>query len=502
MRVQLYVVSVACLVLAGCAKVVVVPIKAKVPTPAEGVIYALPKTVVRIQMKLDKTKLTSAPYIEFAAVFAPDGKPVCKDACTAQELKPKYSIQDGATFSTYGEPDPENVYLVKFVGRGAIDQTLSMTWNETGLLSAASASVTNRTTDVALAGLKLAAGLGTKAAFGATKAVMTNNLCGGASEPADSADKIVIPLLQKVAQPYANDVIDNYCSLTAAERSKIATSPAKLADAVDAYQNQIVPSLKQRDDVLSGVRDTSEPTTLVGLQEARIAQRLAKLYLGSKQTKTWEGMLDVRAVVAPPATPAVVLRLDPEKGLCLGAGEIPPTAKPLPDDFLLLNGDDCKNAAAVSLPLDYYPKEQLYSRIEDDTKGERSFRYRVPAQVKADLLGNPTHSYGTGVFSVAQLGRVISLPANRNSKTLSYDLAFVESTGALKTFKLGTTGALDAATLDALNGVGGTILDAVNKDKQKQEDVTTLTREDTLLKLKDDICTIQKKYGLPCSVQP
>jgi hypothetical protein len=118
------------------------------------------------------------------------------------------------------------------------------------------------------------------------------------------------------------------------------------------------------------------------------------------------------------------------------------------------------------------------------------------------VVGANNHSYGNGVFSVAQLGKVISLPANRNSKTLSYDLAFIENTGALKTFKLGTTGALDAATVDALSGVGGTILDARNKEKQKEDEVTVLTREDTILKLKDDICNIQKKYGLPCTVQP
>jgi hypothetical protein len=106
------------------------------------------------------------------------------------------------------------------------------------------------------------------------------------------------------------------------------------------------------------------------------------------------------------------------------------------------------------------------------------------------------------VFSVAQLGTIVSLPAKRSSKTLSYDLAFVEATGALKTFKLGTAGGLDSATIDALSGVGGTLLDARNKAQQNEADSAVLTREDQLLKLKDDICTIQKKYGIPCTVQP
>ena len=85
---------------------------------------------------------------------------------------------------------------------------------------------------------------------------------------------------------------------------------------------------------------------------------------------------------------------------------------------------------------------------------------------------------------------------------LSYDLGFIEATGGLKTFKLGTTGALDTATIDALNGVGGTLIDARNTARKNADELTTLTKEDQLLKLRDDICTIQKKYGLPCTVAP
>lgn len=501
MRARLLALTFALVIQAGCAKIVVVHVVP--PSSAEGVIYALPKTVARLQIKIDKTKVINAPYVEFAAVFAPDGKPACKGQCTAQELVPAYSIQEGTTFATYGEPDPAHVYLVKFVGRGAIDQSLSMTWNETGLLSAASASVTNRTADVVLSGLKLAAGLGTKAAFGATEALKKNNVCGNTSEPADAADQIVIPILNIVAAPYQNELIDNYCSLPTADRTQISSNAAKLHSASNAFQDRIVPLLKERDNVLSGVRDTSEPATLVGLQETRISLQLTKLYLGSKQTKTWDGTLDVRELTLA-ATGTVVLHLDPVKGVCLGKSEIPPTGKPFPEEFVVLSSTPCENAPPVSLVLACYPGAQLYSEVteDSDSKGDRSFRYRVPAQVKASLVGANKHSYGDGVFSVAQLGKVLSLPANRNSKNLSYDLAFVESTGALKTFKLGTIGGLDAATVDALSGVGGTILDATNKQKQNEDEVTVLTREDAILKLKDDICNIQKKYGLPCTVQP
>ncbi len=90
----------------------------------------------------------------------------------------------------------------------------------------------------------------------------------------------------------------------------------------------------------------------------------------------------------------------------------------------------------------------------------------------------------------------MKMPASRNSKTITYDLTFIESTGALKTFKLDRVGSLDAATVDALAGVGGTLLDARTSESER------LTLQLQLLKLKDEICTIQQKYNLPCTVQP
>ena len=50
--------------------------------------------------------------------------------------------------------------------------------------------------------------------------------------------------------------------------------------------------------------------------------------------------------------------------------------------------------------------------------------------------------------------------------------------------------------------VGGTIVDARNTAQKNADELSTLTKEDQLLKLRDDICTIQKKYGLPCTVAP
>jgi hypothetical protein len=480
----------------GCAKIVVTKIPKDQTAAADGVIYALPNTVVRAQLKVDRSKIAIVPkYSEFVKIFVPGGKSVCKATCTdAEKNSSEYSVQQGATFSTYGEPDPDNVYIAKFTGGGAIDQTLSMTWTETGLLSAASASVTNRSIDIVTSGLKAAAGIGLKSAgLGAATALAAPNDCDGKTQ---DADKLVIPILTGAGAP-AQALITNYCALDPAERKQIATDSTLLKAAVIDFA-PLARLDATRDNVLNGAQ-IIDPSAAVTLLDTEISKLQTQFFLGSKATTTWDGALDVRSVVAGTVS---ILSLNPSKGICITGASIPPDGKQLPDGFLA-SGADCMSATPVNLQINYYParSNQLFSKITDVDKGDRSFRYRIPAQVNAQLLDDKK-TYGSGVFSVAQLGTVVSLPATRKSKTLSYDLAFVESTGALKTFKLGTTGGLDASTIDALTGVGTSLLDAKNKAAQNSSQAAVLTQQDQLLKLQDDICTIQKKYGLACTVQP
>jgi hypothetical protein len=185
----------------------------------------------------------------------------------------------------------------------------------------------------------------------------------------------------------------------------------------------------------------------------------------------------------------------------------------LPADFLL---KDCGMGSPINLLTALFPATQLFQSVSSHTThltGEQSFRYRIPAQVRADIVDADGASYGASVFSMAQFGALASLPASRHSKSLTYNLSMVEATGGLKNFTLGTTGSVDAGTVDALSSVAGTLLDARNASntadktaaaaaKTAKDDLTVLTRQDQLLKLKDDICTLQKKYGIDCTVQP
>jgi hypothetical protein len=518
--------------LAGCAKIVVVHVpNAKGIAPGAknagddmnpgaankpelgGLFYALPKTVVRVGVKVNHSVSTPAPYMKFAAIFAPEGQPVCEASTCEKEGGEKgiYELQQGVSFATFGEPDPDHVYMVKFMEprASAFDQTISMTWNEAGLISTASASVTNRTVDVALAAIKMAASLGTKATFGAptvTPAAKKEEVCLNPSEN----DSWIIQLLEKYS---FGGLVGNYCAMKKVDRDKFIKGDAPMLEqGVKAYEDVNKLAIA-RINLLTGSSQSMAPAEMLNRLDALIGQRLATLYLGSKKTDTWEGSLNIRKFDSREAVgkQIPILYIDPMDGVCIIEAEVAPDSKPIPEKFNILGADRCQRASAVYMIISYYPEidTQLFQRVEQSTTKpsakELSFRYRIPAQVKAELKDN-NKSYGTGTFNVAQLGTVVSLPSNHFSKTLSYDLSFIEATGGLKSFKLGTTGALDSASMDTLSTAGGTVLDARNAarkaDETSKDEVTTLTRQNTILKLKSDNCEILQKNGYTCTIQP
>lgn len=543
------------LVGSGCAKIVVEDVRPNMG--GAGMFYALPKTIVHVSLKADMKTLTAAPYQDYAPIFAPGGSVAC-DAiakCGAPEetdpeamrTKTSYSIQPGATFATSGIPDPDNVYLVKFTRSAAVDQALSMTWTETGVLSAASATVTNRATDIAMSGLKLAAGIVTKTAYAGPSAKSLTDRCAQQRvdrakldsiakskhqlNPPTSADtSACVPRCPIEYGPRPNDtwvlpilgevnssLVANYCAAPQKYRDTLSRNEPALARATAAYYNKVVPLLAARQGAYND-RMGFDPIALITKLEGMLQDQLNALYLGTTTTKTWEGLLDLEPDASTQTTFMHVLRVNVDKGFCIDDKLISPDAKPFPKGFKNHVQAVCEDTTTksnhVGVRMALYPANgQLFTKARDaalDRSGDRGFRYRIPAQVRGDLVrevaSKPEDTFGSAVFSVAQKGYVAWLPARHNAKMMSYDLAMVEATGALKTFKLGTTGSLDAATVDALSTSAGSILDARNaaakQAKTDADELTTLTRQDSLLKLKDEICTLQKKYGVDCTVQP
>jgi hypothetical protein len=510
---------------AGCAKISVTHITDAKDARfrEEGVFYALPKTVVKTQLKVDKATKTPAKYSRFAGIFSPSIPAVCggvKD-CKTGTPKISFSVQQGATFSTFGEPDPAHLYMVRFSGGGAVDQTISMAWTESGLVSSASATVTNRTTDIVMSGLKLATSLGTKAFLGASAVGAVGPAATSCPTDPKGFDSSALTVLRTAADPNVRqNLIDNYCDLEGEQREayQAPADATLLANALLAYETRVVPLVKARVDTLQGVGNVFDRAPLLGKLDEAIEAEIKQLFSGTSEKATWEATFEVRNVAEN--APQRLLTIDGAAGVCpekLLAFD----SKPVPSGFNEKTLE-CENATTVvSATFALWPAADLQvfgavkARVTEPANGERSFRYRLPAQVKARVVAVTDKNeveHGSGVFNVAQLGHVVSLPARRASKQMSYDLAFIEATGGLKSFKLGTTGGLDAATIDALSAAGGTVLDAgsaaAKASKAERaaaetaaDELTILTREAALLKLKHEICEIQKKYGLACTIE-
>jgi hypothetical protein len=502
----------------GCAKITVTHVAAPTNTSAEGVFYALPKTVVKPLVKIDKTTKTPARFSRFAEIFAPAVPAVCGSVgdCRTATTTTTYSVQQGATFSTFGEPDPAHVYMVKIDGWWTSDQTLAMAWTESGVATSAAATVTNRTLDVGLAGLKMAASLGTKLVFGA--AGVEGAPPATCAQPSNS-DPWMLAVLQGAADAGIRQrLMANYCDIEKDQRDRYqqGTDENLLKEALAAYQARVTPLLTARINTLTGAGAANilDRAALIGKQTEFIDAELKELFAGTSEKATWEATFDVRDVSL--STPQPLLTLN-AAAICPGS-LLAFDSKPVPSAFTV----DCTKPALtrVTASFSLFPNadQQLYGTVQARVTtpgGDRAFRYRLPAQVRARIVGQTgatSTEYGNGLFAVAQHGIVVSLPARRNSKQLSYDLAFIEATGGLKSFKLGQTGVLDAAALDALSSAGGTVLDAGNaaakhgrEDRAKAaaaaDELAILTREAALLKLRKEICDIQKEFGIACSIQ-
>ncbi len=535
----------AVVALGGCAKIKVVKLTPGLPKPpsANGLFYALPKTIMRVALTVEQTKRTGAPFIDFAPIFVPGADVACETPNCASEKMKIFALKKGVTLTTFGTPDPEQVYMVNFVGGGVQDQSLSLAWTDTGILSSVSTSVTNRTTDIAVSLAKLSAGVASRAAFGAAKAVAipgTATACGESS----SRDPVYLPILyvpsmlSKPDQPPAPNAVPelaaSYCAIPKDDREKLPNTEDdlnRLRGAVREYLQQVKDLVDARNNILSGTRQVFEPVELVGKLDAMILTRLKGLFLGSEKTTPWNITIDVE----PPAgAPGMVelLKIDPEKGVCVDNTSLAPMSDTAPEKFPTLTNAQCVNGKPVTLKLAYYPAaaQQLFNVMKTRTTvptDERSFYYRIPAQVTGEVFymqalekkgatenALPVEvSYGKAVLTVAQYGEIASLPAKRNSKTLSYDLGMVEATGALKSFKLGVTGGIDSATIDAFAGASNDLLDARNKaekaskeqrqkDEEAQSELNQLKKQADILDQQDKICTLQTKYGLPCTTKP
>ena len=93
----------------------------------QGVFYALPRTMIRVDVSVEKTEYYAGPYSEYA------GKYLDLDDVITNDFN-EYSITD-VKLSSIVEPDPENFYFVEFDEKATKDEkAVIISLSESGLI--------------------------------------------------------------------------------------------------------------------------------------------------------------------------------------------------------------------------------------------------------------------------------------------------------------------------------------------------------------------------------
>jgi len=106
----------------------VVPFKSGNPSPeADGIIYSLPRNLVRIELLVTKTESFKGPYAEFAKKYLGINT-VINDNATV------YTVED-AFISVLAETDPDQYYFVEIGEKSKKSQSMFIGLNEQGYIS-------------------------------------------------------------------------------------------------------------------------------------------------------------------------------------------------------------------------------------------------------------------------------------------------------------------------------------------------------------------------------
>jgi len=96
------------------------------PPTNDGVFYSLPRTVVRIDVSIDRVEHYKGPYAEFALKFLG-----LKNVIQSNSIE--YRISD-IVITTYPEPDPDQYYFVEFGEKGNKAESGLLALSDAGLI--------------------------------------------------------------------------------------------------------------------------------------------------------------------------------------------------------------------------------------------------------------------------------------------------------------------------------------------------------------------------------
>lgn len=512
----LYVFAVPIL-MTSCAATIKVTHLPKVPPASakvsNGMYYALPLTVVKAEVPIERAWKEPAPFKDYALIFFPElakrefkaGGSYSWKTDVVEKAEMTYSVKD-PVLSTFGEPDPDHIYFVEIQDNKRLDQAITLTWTDRGALTGAKVSVDNTTGDMIMSGLSLAAGLASRATFGSFTAVPGKKPACGVSPQAGDDD--VIGALRDTGGTPDAALTGNYCGLAVELRKLIIPKVQQdkgegLKLALAVYDAQLRKLVASRVDVITGTNSVADLSGSLRELGALITALRDKYFRGIEEKSSWTGVFEVRANLDAKGSLSVangsLFRIHKNNGVHV-IGVLVAGNKSMPTEWKLADGGNATSGDEIAVDLSQFATDragQLAGIVDlypGNNSGERSFFYRIPATSVARLKQG-TKTLLESQQTIGQLGVIRSLPASTSSRGLAYDLALIETTGALRSLGLTTKALMQKGYIDAASTSANALLDARQK---ANDDVTKLEREFKLLDFQAKICALRAATADPC----
>ena len=489
--------------------------------PQQGIVYALPRTVVDLDLAVQRSSKKPGRYWELADLFFPDRNPVDgknKDKPEDGRVEEVSFKAKGATIDTFGEPDADHVYYLKIQGAGALKHTGEFQFTESGVMTGLKASVENQTSDVILGSLSAVSGLLTRAAPGFYRALrdkLSDQLDGCRTNSHWDSSKSIECYLGDPGYPEIGGNFEQLdpscdedhtktCREDLKQWFKDSQRKKRMLNAKIIYQ-EIVKKIGRRNYPQIGSR---EPTDVL----------ISEWFAGTRKSESWSGNFHLQPTQTPllengpDPEPLTVLQLSKEDGICNRDELTDYTGVPPPAKFGKKEGEPCESSEDVKIvfkrpsgQLAWVYKRNFFDPHDIESTG---FRYRVPAEATASVTWNDGQEdvvLGKAAIQVAQFGAIAAFPADLGGKAVMMDMTFHESTGALKGFKLTSKPLITKGLVDSVSSSLNEVLEARKKQGEvaakESDQLNQRERRRKLLEERDKILKLCETLQIdPCEV--
>lgn len=435
----------------------------------EGIFYALPRTVIDVEIPVRRLVVRPSPFLQDLEMAAEELRAHYSDANVLASvpeemvdplirqmedplsdpryqkllfrlnqlgLTPMQEIEEtrfslgSARLSTRSEADPNQIYFVDARGGFFSDQTLALGFTESGFLSSAELEIEDKTVDLTIKAIEVAADIARVTALGKWD----------------------------ITSPEDNPV------------SKILGYGSKILDDLEDVRARRL-TLATGQGGSDGGNDFTAKTLDRMIEELSAQERSLRSYFRSSELHEWTARASLVPDSAPEArTEVPIFTFDPAHGLEEALSPSEGRAPSIPEEFRATDGGDPIVVTLTSPRVgddEISPAEIIAARAARDS--EQGFPYRIPASlvVTVSWAGNDLLQ---GTIPVAQRGALAFLPEDTGSPNTRFDLSFYADSGSLRTVRIVSTG-LEPSDFDRLGNAVVPLLEDNEEIKDRLEEI-------------------------------